>query len=443
MERSQITLSFASISGRKIEADFDGGTTTSDGGALLLRQAESRIGIVDRIVRALCDRRHQSYIDHTYTDLIKQRVFQIACGYEDANDSNDLRSDPALKAACDRLPLTGADLASQPTMSRFENSISRTDLYRIGLALLETFIESYDKPPKKIILDIDDTDDATHGSQQLSLFHAYYDEYCYLPVHLYEAETGKLITTILRPGRRIRGREAAAILRRVLDHILMAWPQVQITLRGDAHFSTPEVHDLCDEYGLAFILGQAVNQKLKALGAPLMEQAAALAEQTEKPVRLFTRFDYQADSWSRPRQIIYKAGITQGKANPRFVVTNIRNRTPRFLYEKVYCARGRSEGFIKNHKTFLNSDRTSCHRFSANQFRLFLHSAAYVLVHAIKHIGMRGTQWTTSNFDTIQLRVLKIGARVREQTTTVRFHFPTSYPLKDLMRLIVYNLDTA
>ena len=177
--------------------------------------------------------------NHTYTDLIKQRVFQIACGYEDANDSNDLRSDPALKAACDRLPLTGADLASQPTMSRFENSISRTDLYRIGLALLETFIESYDKPPKKIILDIDDTDDATHGSQQLSLFHAYYDEYCYLPVHLYEAETGKLITTILRPGRRIRGREAAAILRRVLDHILMAWPQVQITLRGDAPLQHP------------------------------------------------------------------------------------------------------------------------------------------------------------------------------------------------------------
>ncbi len=177
MENSQITLSFASISGRKIEADFDGGTTTSDGGALLLRQAESKIGIVDRIVGALCDRRHQSYIDHTYIDLIKQRVFQIACGYEDANDSNDLRSDPGLKAACQRLPLTGDDLASQPTMSRLENSVSRTDLYRIGLALLETFIESYDQPPRKIILDIDDTDDATHGAQQLSLFHAYHDEY--------------------------------------------------------------------------------------------------------------------------------------------------------------------------------------------------------------------------------------------------------------------------
>ena len=347
MENSQITLSFASISGRKIEADFDGGTTTSDGGALLLRQAESKIGIVDRIVGALCDRRHQSYIDHTYIDLIKQRVFQIACGYEDANDSNDLRSDPGLKAACERLPLTGDDLASQPTMSRLENSVSRTDLYRIALALLETFIESYDQPPRKIILDIDDTDDATHGAQQLSLFHAYHDESCYMPVHLYEGGTGKLITAILRPGRRIRGREAAAILKRVLDHILMAWPQVQITLRGDSHFSAPEVHDLCDAYDVDFILGQANNKKLKALGAPLMEQAAALAQQTEEPVRLFTSFDYRAGSWSRPRIIIYKAEITQGKTNPRFVVTNIRNRTPKFLYEKVYCARGRMEGFIK------------------------------------------------------------------------------------------------
>ena len=223
----------------------------------------------------------------------------------------------------------------------------------------------------------------------------------------------------------------------------MAWPQVQITLRGDSHFSAPEVHDLCDAYDVDFILGQANNKKLKALGAPLMEQAAALAQQTEEPVRLFTSFDYRAGSWSRPRIIIYKAEITQGKTNPRFVVTNIRNRTPKFLYEKVYCARGRMEGFIKNHKTFLHSDRTSCHRFPANQFRLFLHSAAYVLLHAIKHIGMQGTQWTTSNFDTIQLRVLKIGARVREQATRIRFHFPTSYPLKDLMKTIVLNLDTA
>ena len=259
METSQIMLSFANISGKKIEADFDGGATTSDGGALLLRQAEARTGIVDRIVGAISDRRHQSYIDHTYTDLVRQRVFQIACGYEDANDSNDLRSDPGLKTACERLPLTGDDLASQPTMSRLENSVTRSDLYRMAEALLETFIESYDRPPKKLIMDIDDTDDPTHGSQQLTLFHAYYDEYCYLPVHLYEAESGKLITTVLRPGRRIRGREAAAILKRVLDHLILVWPKTKITLRGDSHFSTPEVHDLCDGYGIDFILGQAIN----------------------------------------------------------------------------------------------------------------------------------------------------------------------------------------
>jgi len=443
METSQITLAFANLSGKKIEADFDGGTTTSDGGVLLLRQADARTGIVDRIVEAMSDQRHQSYIDHTYTELIRQRIYQIACGYEDANDSDDLRSDPGLKTACERLPLTGDDLASQPTMSRLENSVSRSDLYRIGLALLETFIESYDKPPKKLTIDIDDTDDPTHGSQQLTLFHGYYDEYCYMPVHLYEGASGKLITTLLRPGRRIRGREAAAILKRVLDHLIMVWPQTKITLRGDSHFSTPEVHDLCDGYGVDFILGQAINKKLKALGAPLMEQAATQAEQSEDPERLYTTFDYQAQSWRQPRRIIYKAEITQAKANPRFVVTNIQDRSPKFLYEKVYCARGRSEGFIKNHKTYLQSDRTSCHRFSANQFRLFLHSAAYVLLHTIQQIGMRGTQWMAANFDTIQLRVLKIGARVREQATRVRFHFPTSYPLKNLMRTVVFNLDTS
>ena len=220
----------------------------------------------------------------------------------------------------------------------------------------------------------------------------------------------------------------------------MVWPKTRITLRGDSHFSTPEVHDLSDGYGIDVILGQAVNTKLNTLGEPLMELATALAEQADEPVRLFDCFEYQAKSGPRPRQIIYKAEITQGKPNPCFVVTNIRHRTPEFLYENVYCARERSEGFIKNH---LQSDRTSCHRFSANLFRLFLHSAAYVLLHTIQQIGLRGTQWTTSNFDTIQFRLLKIGARVREQATKVRFYFPTSYPLKNLMRTVVLNLDTS
>ena len=198
---------------------------------------------------------------------------------------------------------------------------------------------------------------------------------------------------------------------------------------------------LCEGYGIDFILGQAANKTLKRLGAPLMAQTEKLAEQSAKPVRLFSSFDYQAGSWPSP--YIYKAEITQGKPNPRSVVTNISNRTDKFLYETLYYARGRMEGFSKNHKTDLHSDRTSCHRFSANQFRLFLHSVAYVLLHEIKHRGLRGTQWARSNFDTIQLRFLKIGARVREQVTKVRFHLPTSYPLKDLIRTIVLNFDIA
>lgn len=243
----QTVMKFASIMGKKVEANFDGGVTSSDGGVMLLRKVESRIGIVDRIVGALCDGRHQSYIAHSYRDLIRQRVFRIACGYEDANDSNTLRYDPALKAACERLPITGQDLACQPTLSRPENSVSRRDLYRVGEALVEAFIASYEEPPKKIVLDIDDTDDPTHGGQQLSLFHGYFDTYCYMPVHVYEGHSGKRITALLRPGRRMDGRTMAAILKRVLDRVLEAWPKVRILLRGDGHFSAPEVHELCEE----------------------------------------------------------------------------------------------------------------------------------------------------------------------------------------------------
>ena len=236
--------------------------------------------------------------------------------------------------------MTGPDLASQPTLSRLENRVSRSDLYRLARSLLDTFLASYEKPPKKIIIDIDDPEDITHGAQQLTLFNAYHKEYCYMPVHLYEGHSGRLITAILRRGRRIKGREAAAILRRVFAAIRKAWPKVQITLRGDSHFSTPEVHEVCEAYRLSFILGQAPNSKLHELGASLMEQARAQAEEgaEEEPVRLFSSFDYQAKSWKRPQRILYKAEVTQGKANPRFVTTNIPDRTPKFLYEKVYCA---------------------------------------------------------------------------------------------------------
>lgn len=442
-EGKQFRLTFTSVSGKRVEADFDGGVLTSDSGVLLVREMDRKIGVIECLACALRDRRHPSYVTHSLEDLLKQRVYQLICGYEDGNDSDALRSDPALKIGCDRLPLSGVDLASQPTMSRLENSPSRTDLYRLALAFGELFVASYRKPPKEIILDLDDTDDVVYGSQQLRLFNAFVDEYCYLPLHIYEGHSGKLITTILRPGKRPTGQEIAAILKRVIRFLRQVWPKTRIVVRGDSHFSTPEVHDLCeDSPKVYYVLGQAINKSLKHLAEPLMNQILEVAENTDQPARRFTKLDYQAGSWRQSRQVILKAEVTQGSSNPRFVVTSIRNRSAKFIYD-LYCARGRMEGFIKEHKNYLKSDRTSCSRFEANQFRVFLHSAAYVILHALREKALAKTELAKASFDTIRLRILKVGARVWERATKIDFHLPTSYPSKDLLRTIVMNLDTA
>ena len=444
VQDNQLALPFASVSGKQVEAVFDGGVLTSDIGLMLLREVASRIGILSRIVEALTDRRHPSYVDHTMVDLISQRVFQIACAYEDANDCNVLREDPAFKAACDRLPISGAPLASQPTMSRLENGIRRRDLYRIAEALVDGFIASYDRPPDAVVLDIDDTDDEVHGKQQLSLFNGYYDERCYCPLHIYEGRTGRLITTLLRPGARPTGKQIVSILKRLVKILREAWPDVRIFLRGDGHFSCPEVHDFCDEQDVYFVLGQTGNARLAQRGHALIEQAKAQYRETGQPLQLFTCFAYQADTWAVPRRIIYKAEITaSGQANTRFVVTNLKSSQPSFIYKTVYCARGRMENFIKNHKTFLHSDRTSCHTFEANHFRLFLHSAAYVLMHTLTEKGLRATQWTHAQFNTIQNRILKVAGRVSELKTKIKLHLPTSFPLKHLYDTILCNLAKA
>ena len=281
-------VSLARLGGKRVEAAFDGGLLTSDSGVMLLREVASRVGISDRIVKAVGDRRHQGYVEHPLADLVHQRVFQMACGYEDANDCHALRQDPAFKAACDRLPVTGAALASQPTMSRFENRISRSDLYRIAQAFVDLFIASYKKPPQAILLDIDDTEDKVYGSQQLSLFNGYFKSKCYQPLHIYEGQTGKLITTLLRPGARPSGPQIVTLLKRLVKYLRQAWPEVVIFLRGDAHFSCPEVHDFCDQNEVYFALGQAGNAPLSALGHPLTAQAKALYQESGQPVQLFT-----------------------------------------------------------------------------------------------------------------------------------------------------------
>lgn len=425
-------LLFKGISGKRVEVDFDGGEITSDAGILFLRETEEQIGILSRIANVIHDKRHPGYVAHEVLPLLKQRVFQIASGYEDCNDSNDLRNDSLLKISCEKLPLSGSPLASQPTMSRFENTPSSTTLYRIARAFVDEFIDSYATPPEGIILDIDDTDDPTHGSQQMTLFNGYHNTYCYMPIHIYEGTSGRLITTILRPGKRPGGKEIVTILKRIVKRIRAAWPDVGIILRGDSHYNSPDVHDFCEKHDVKFTLGQTANSILYNKAHAIMERAKEYYEFRKKSVKYYGEFEYQAASWSAPKRVIVKAEHNEKGANTRFIVTNLTNSNRRFLYETVYCGRGAMELNIKEHKNHLASDRTSCSSFAANQFRLFLHSAAYVLMHAFRSKYLKGTEFAHAQFDTIRLKLIKIGARVRELKTRVKIHLPSSFPLKEL-----------
>jgi hypothetical protein len=418
---------FEDIQGKKVEVDFDGGEVSSDAGVLFLREVERRMRLLKRVAKILHDRRHPGYTQHSLLDMLKQRVFQIACGYEDANDADTLRQDPALKMACERLP-DDEPLASQPTLSRLENSVSRTYLYRVADVLVEAFIESYRTPPVAILLDIDDTEDVTHGHQQMALFNAFYDEYCYLPIHIYEGKSGKLVTTVLRPGKRPSGAQVVAILKRVVRKIRNAWPEVEILLRADSYYTAPEVIEFCETENLKYALGLTPNAVLRERAAALVEDAEKRYQRERQPVRLFGEFSYGARSWTEDSRVVVKAEHNALGPNLRFVVTNLECKSRRVVYEMIYSDRGRMELMIKDHKTHLLSDRTSCHRFEANQFRLFLHSMAYVLLHALRRCHLQGTTWARAQFDTIRLEVLKIGARIRQLRTRIKMHLPTSYP---------------
>jgi hypothetical protein len=417
---------FKEISGKKVEVDFNGGEVSSDAGLLFLRETESQIGIINQVADAIHDERHPSYVKHEIIQLLTQRVFQIASGYEDANDSNTLKHDPILKISCDKDDV----LASQPTMCRFENAPSHTTLYRIGEVLLDVFIDSYDSPPQSIVLDIDDTNDPTHGSQQLSLFNAYHDCYCYMPLHIYEGKSGKLITTILRPGKRPSGKEIVSIIKRIIKKIRKAWPDVGIVFRGDSYYSSPAVYDFCDDNNIKYVLGYKAYKPLLQKAKDLMAKARELYEYSKTPVKLYSEFSYQAGSWSAPKRIICKAEYNHKGSNTRFIITNLVHTKYRFIYETVYCGRGAMELMIKEHKNHLFSDRTSCSGFEANQFRLFMHSIAYILMHAFRERHLKNTEFAKAQFNTIRLKLLKIGARVRRLSTKIKIHLPSSYPLK-------------
>jgi hypothetical protein len=416
------------IAGRMVHASFDGGRLTSDAGVLVLAEIERRLGLAERLARCLADPRSPERIRHTVADMIRFRMLLIAAGYPDANDCNTLRTDPAFKMAVGRAPESGEDLCSQPTMCRLENLPGAVALKRMMAAMVELFCDSFAEVPRRIVLDIDDTCDPVHGHQELALFHAHYGKHCFLPIHIYEAITGKPVTVILRPGKTPDGAEVMLVLRHVIRAIRARWPKVDILVRGDSHYSRPEALAWCERNRVAYVFGLAGNKVLLRRVAALAEAAALERVEGEVvKVRRFCEFAYAAETWSAERRVIARVEASDRGVDSRFVVTNLAG-TPRWLYEAVYCARGRAENLVKAHKLHLASDRTSCSKATANQFRLVLHTAAYWLLHTLRGLAPKRSFWRAAQFDTIRLMLIKVAARVTELVTRIKLALPSSYP---------------
>jgi hypothetical protein len=424
------------IAGKAVRIAFDGGRLTSDAGVLVLAELERRLGIAERLVSCIEDPRAPGQVRHTLLDIIRFRVLLIAAGYPDANDCDALRSDPAFKMALGRPPETGADLCSQPTMSRLENLPGITALKRMMAAMVELFCDSFEQVPRRIVLDIDDTEDRAHGSQELALFHARYGGRCFLPIHVYEAISGKPVAVILRPGKTPDGAEVALVLRHVIGRIRARWPKVDILVRGDSHYGRPEAMAWCERNRVGYAFGLSGNKVLLRHVASLAEAVAVVrVEGRADKVRRYGEFVYGAKTWSTERRVIARVEASGRGTNSRFVVTNLAG-APRWLYEVVYCARGQAENLIKAHKLHLASDRTSCSKATANQFRLVLHTAAYWLLHTLRGLAPKRSFWRAAQLDTLRLAFIKIAARVTELATRIKLALPSSYPYRRSLTLL-------
>lgn len=432
----QLSFSLPGLSpvcGKDLCARFDGGRLSSDGGVLLFPGIERRLGLADLLASCVADQRDPASTTHSYADMIRARMLAIACGYEDCDDLDALRSDPAFKLACGRLSETGDDLMSQPTLSRLENAPSWRELARMGLSLIDLFCASFKAVPDRIVLDIDDTDDTVHGGQQLALFNAHFDDYCFQPIHIFEAASGKPVLSLLRPGKRPSGQEAAEVLKHVIRRIRCHWPRVEITVRGDSHYAAPEVMDFLEAQGCGYLFGLSANARLSRIGQPWCEDVALRRlDQGKDKLRRFFQTGYQAKSWSRKRKVIARVEATSRGADIRFVVTNLRGRA-KVLYEKLYCARGQMENMIKDLKLYTKSDRTSCHRWQANQFRLFLHTGAYWLLHQLRQAAPRRSLWRRATFETLRQAFLKIAVRVEELRSRIKIALPSAYPYRQVL----------
>ena len=435
-------FSFPSIGKRHVTVDLNGGNITSDSGAIWLRQLDRRLHLIDKLAGCIHDPRDPVRVRHTTAEMLRQRIFQIALGYEDANDADTLRIDPMLKAACERLP-DDADLASQPSLSRLENRITPGDIQRLLESLVDLWLAHRPRPKNgRLILDVDATDDETHGQQEFTGFHAYYGHYCFLPLLIHDGETGDLIVPLLRPGRVGTKLGADGLLLYLAERIRKKWPDVQVLVRGDAGFCGEEFYAQLEAADVDYVLGLARNSRLQKLAEPLMKPVRLVAALSEHKACAFGWGEYAAASWSKTRDVVVKAERLIGKDNPRFLVTTLDGDAEK-IYREIYCLRAdRSENRIKDLMNGCKADRLSCHRFTANFFRLILHSAAYQLLHHLRQ-ALNGTPLAKAEIQTIRLKALKIGGRIRQTCRRVWLHLATGCPYQDIWEHLYRTLVEA
>jgi hypothetical protein len=439
-----LPFAFPAVHGKKVTAAFDGGRITSNGGVMVLAATERKLDIAAKLAAVICDRRDPQRVVHRLPDILRARIFAIACGYEDADDLDWLRSDPAFKLACGRLPDSGPDLCSQPTMSRWENAPGLRAIIRLMEVMVDLYCASYPTPPDAVTLDIDDTVDVVHGHQQLSLFNAHYDERCFLPIHIYDTATSRPVAVLLRPGKTPSGQEIVGHLRRLVRRIRRHWPTTKITLRGDGHYGRPEVMDFCDKSGIDFIFGvsgNAVLDRAVDIAADDIRTRRALAQ--APAVRGYAETLYQAKTWSKARRTCARIEATTLGLDIRFVVTSLATGSAEHIYDTLYCARGQAENLIKMHKRQLASDRTSCRSPLANQMRLILHTAAYWLMLTMRDAIPTAHLLAKADFATLRLRLLKLGARVIETVSRVRLAFAAACPDAKIIRQLATTIAPA
>ena len=456
-------LEFHALGRREVIGRFDGGRITSDGGGLLLREVDKRLGLLDRLATCFTDYRNPNSIEHSVQALVAQRAYGLALGYEDLNDHDVLRKDSVLALLVGKQDLTGEErvreqdrgnpLAGSSTLNRLELSTPETapdDRYKKIAAdpaaldglLVDVFLESQRTPPREIWLDLDATDDPLHGHQEGRFFHGYYRCYCYLPLYIFCGE--HLLCARLRSSDQDAAAGSVEELERIVIQIRQRWPKTRIVIRGDAGFSREAIMAWCEANDVRYVLGVPRNKRLQRALGKEMEEARAAHELTGKPARRFRDFRYRTrKSWSRERRVVGKAEYLPNKANPRFVVTNLTTRqaSAKRLYEKLYCARGEMENRIKEQQLGLFADRTSTATLRANQLRLYFSSFAYVLLHGLRRLGLAGTAHAKAQSTTIRLKLLKIGARIRITVRKVWLSFSEAYPYADDIAQILANLD--